>query len=50
MHSPKFEKVKNYYETGRWNLEMVRNAVTKGWITAAEFEEITGEPFEDPEE
>ena len=50
MHSPKFEKVRKYYESGRWNLEMVANAVVKGWITAAEFEEITGEPYEEPEE
>lgn len=49
MHSPKFEKVKKYYESGRWNLEMVANAVVKGWITAAEYEEITGEAY-DPEE
>lgn len=49
MHSPKFAKVKRYWETGLWNLQMVRNAVGKGWITAAEFEEITGEPYDDPE-
>ena len=48
--SPKFTKVKNYYDRGLWNLEMVANAVVKGWITAAEFEEITGEPYEEPEE
>ena len=46
MHSPKFNKVKNYYDKGLWTFEMVRNAVVKGWITAAEFEEITGEPYE----
>lgn len=49
-HSPKFEKVRDYYESGRWNLKMVRNAVVAHWITAAEFEEITGEPYEGPEE
>ena len=48
--SPKFAKVKNYYDRGLWNLTMVANAVVKGWITAAEFEEITGEPYEEPEE
>ena len=48
--SPKFKKVKNYYDRGLWNLAMVANAVAKGWITAAEFEEITGEPYEEPEE
>jgi len=44
-HSPKFDKVKKYYDEGLWNKEMVRNAVTKGWIRADEYEEITGEPF-----
>ena len=44
--SPKFEKVKGYYEDGLWNKTMVKNAVKKGWITAAEYTEITGEPYE----
>ena len=46
MHSKKFEKVKMYYDRGAWNIEMVGNAVVKGWITAEEFEEITGQPYE----
>ena len=41
--SPKFNKVKNYYDKGLWNLQMVWNAVVKGWITAEEYELITGE-------
>lgn len=45
-HSPKFELVKGWYDTGRWGLVAVRNAVAKGWITAAEYEEIVGEPLE----
>ncbi|MBR4170532.1 MAG: XkdX family protein [Kiritimatiellae bacterium] len=44
--SPKFNKVKAYYDSGRWNKEMVGNAVVKGWITAAEYELIVGEPYE----
>ena len=44
--SPKFNKVKTYYDKGLWNLTMVRNAVVKNWITAEEFEQITGEPYE----
>ena len=40
--SKKFEKVKNYYDAGLWNVKMVRNAVGKKWITAEEFEKITG--------
>ena len=45
-HSPKFELVKGYYERGLWSIQAVRNAVARGWITAAEYEEITGEPYE----
>lgn len=44
-HSPKYAKVKKYYDSGLWNIEMVRNAVEKHWITEAEFEQITGEPY-----
>lgn len=42
----KFEKVKLYYEKGLWDKSRVRNAVVKGWITAEEYESITGEPYE----
>jgi len=45
-HSPKFELVKNYYDSGLWKKKAVRNAVSRGWITAAEYEEITGEIYE----
>lgn len=38
----KYDKVKYYYENGLWTIDMVRNAVVKGWITEEEFEEITG--------
>lgn len=41
----KFEKVKYYYDNGLWNISRVRNAVVKNWITAEEFEEITGESY-----
>ena len=43
--SPKFEKVKRYYDSGLWNKTMVRNAVVKGWITAEEYTIITGEVY-----
>lgn len=53
-HSEKFEKVKKYYEMyiesegiRGWSKTMVRNAVIKEWITADEFEEITGEPYDE---
>lgn len=53
-HSPKFEKVKAYYELWiatdgekGWSPKMVANAVVKGWITAEEYEEIIGEPYKE---
>lgn len=44
-HSAHFEEVKEYYDSGKWNISRVRNAVIKGWITTEEFTEITGEPY-----
>lgn len=41
------QKVKRYYDNGFWTISMVANAVVKGKITAAEFEEITGIPYEE---
>ena len=41
----KFDKVKIYYDAGLWNLAMVKNAVIKGWITAEEYKEITGQEY-----
>lgn len=43
----KFEKVKYYYDHGLWSIDRVRNAVIKGWITAEQFKEITGEDYEE---
>ena len=45
-HSPKFEKVKSYYDKGLWTKAMVHNAVGR-WITGAEYQEITGEEYAD---
>ena len=45
-HSAKFELVKHYYDRGLWDINRVRKAVEKGWITEEEFEEITGQPYE----
>lgn len=42
--SKNFNKVKNYYDSGLWKIERVRNAVSK-WITAEEYEIITGEVY-----
>lgn len=49
-HSKNFVKVRTYYNTtidGKrlWSLAMVKKAVVKGWITEAEFKEITGEDY-----
>ncbi len=43
-HSKNFEKVKDYYDRGLWSIERVHAVVGK-WITPAEYEEITGEPY-----
>ena len=45
--SKKFGLVKRYFDEGFWSIKKVRNAVVKGWITAEEFQEITGEVFSD---
>ena len=49
-HSKNYYKVKNYYDIGLWSKKRVYNAVTNPksnpWITAEEYEEITGEPYE----
>ena len=45
-HSPMFDKIKKWYDEGHWTKKMVYNAVGKGKITAAEYEEITGEAYE----
>ena len=49
-HSPKFDKVKSYYDKSLWNKIMVHNAVIKSWITPEEYEEITGEPYIESEQ
>lgn len=40
-----YEKLKGYYDAGLWDLERMHNAVVKGWITADEYQEITGEEY-----
>ena len=41
--SKMYEKIKEYYDSGLWSEERVRNMVIKGIITEEEFYEITGE-------
>lgn len=43
--SEKYETVKKYYECGAWSIERVRKAVAKGWLTSAEYRELTGETY-----
>lgn len=42
MHSKKFDKIKSYYDAGKWTKSMVHAAVDKGLITEAEYLEIVG--------
>ena len=39
------KKVKKFYDEGLWGRNRVRDAVEKGKITEAEYEEIVGEPY-----
>ena len=41
--SKMYEKIKEYYNTGLWSEERVRNMVIKGVITEEEYYDITGE-------
>ena len=41
----KLSKLKGYYDSGLWTVAMVANAVTKNWITAEEYLEITGDAY-----
>lgn len=45
QHSDWFDRIKDYYDTKRWNLAMVKNAVKKSKITEEEYEEITGRKY-----
>ena len=47
MNSKKYAKVKEYYDKGYWSIRQVYDAVSHGWITAEEFEIITGMPYEE---
>lgn len=46
-HSKKYEKVKEYYDKGYWDIRKVHDAVTHGWIIAEEYEIITGIPYKE---
>lgn len=40
-----FKQIKRNYDRGLWSAQMVRTAVRKGIITAAQYTEITGEVY-----
>jgi uncharacterized XkdX family phage protein len=42
----KFEKVQYFYDRELWTISQVKDAVAKGWITAAQYKTITGEKYE----
>lgn len=44
--SKNYEKVKRLYDTEAWSLNWVQGAVNR-WITAAEYQEITGKEYEE---
>lgn len=44
-HSKNYDKVKRWYHMKMWDETRVHNAVEKGWITEAEFTEITGSDY-----
>lgn len=39
-------KIAKWYKQGLWTAAMVSNAVKKGIITEADYEEITGESYD----
>ena len=40
-----YEMIKRNFDRGLWNAKMVAVAVAKGVITAAQYNEITGETY-----
>ena len=45
--SKMYEKIKEYYNTGLWSEERVRNMVVKGIITEEEYKDIVGNEYEE---
>lgn len=46
-HSPMFNMINDFYHRNLWNISRVRDAVIKGKITEEEFQEITGQTYEE---
>ena len=45
--SKMYEKIKEYYNTGLWSEERVRNMVVKEIITKEEYASIVGKEYEE---
>lgn len=45
--SKMYEKIKEYYNTGLWSKERVRNMVVKGIITEEEYASIVDKEYEE---
>lgn len=45
QHSPRYNDIKKYYDTGLWVHQRVYNMVSRNVITAEEYKEITGEDY-----
>ena len=45
--SKMYKKIKEYYNTGLWSEERVRNMVVKGIITEEEYASIVGKEYEE---
>lgn len=45
--SKKYNMVKQHYKEGRWPIRWVADAAGKKVITAAEYQEITGEVYKE---
>ena len=45
--SKMYEKIKEYYNTGLWSEERVRNMVIKDVITEEEYASIVGKKYEE---
>ena len=43
--SANYERVRKWYELGLWSAERVRLAVEHGWISASEYEVLTGKKY-----
>lgn len=42
-----FDRLKRLYGDGKLDMQGIKNAVKKGWITATEYKEITGEEYKE---